>query len=74
MLTPESLAVSAVFRACEWCHAVRGIRVLCRSPRYGIKVLLDIHALAGSQNGFDNSGQVGRCCCCSVKYFNFVLA
>eukprot|EP00752_Nemacystus_decipiens_P018730 g16793.t1 len=28
---------------------------LCR--RYGIRVLLDIHAVAGSQNGFDNSGQ-----------------
>ncbi|CAN0360664.1 unnamed protein product [Ascophyllum nodosum] len=27
---------------------------LCR--RYGMHVLLDIHALAGSQNGFDNSG------------------
>ncbi|CAN0179548.1 unnamed protein product, partial [Hapterophycus canaliculatus] len=25
--------------------------------RYGLKVLLDIHAIAGSQNGFDNSGQ-----------------
>lgn len=27
--------------------------------RYGLRVLLDIHAVAGSQNGFDNSGQVG---------------
>jgi len=25
--------------------------------KYGIKVLLDIHAMKGSQNGFDNSGQ-----------------
>ncbi|CAN0486048.1 unnamed protein product, partial [Ectocarpus sp. 8 AP-2014] len=25
--------------------------------RYGIRVLLDIHAIANSQNGFDNSGQ-----------------
>jgi glucan 1,3-beta-glucosidase len=24
---------------------------------YGIKVLLDIHAMKDSQNGFDNSGQ-----------------
>ena len=24
---------------------------------YGLTVLLDIHALKGSQNGFDNSGQ-----------------
>eukprot|EP00904_Undaria_pinnatifida_P005193 jgi/Undpi1/1803/HiC_scaffold_12.g05190.m1 len=28
---------------------------LCR--RYGMRVLLDIHAIVGSQNGFDNSGQ-----------------
>ncbi|CAN0122225.1 unnamed protein product, partial [Scytosiphon promiscuus] len=28
---------------------------LCR--KYGLKVLLDIHAISGSQNGFDNSGQ-----------------
>lgn len=26
--------------------------------RYGLRVLLDIHAVQGSQNGFDNSGQV----------------
>lgn len=24
--------------------------------KYGIKVLLDVHAVKGSQNGFDNSG------------------
>jgi glucan 1,3-beta-glucosidase len=25
--------------------------------RYNIKILLDVHAMKGSQNGFDNSGQ-----------------
>ena len=34
-------------------------------------VLLDIHALAGSQNGFDNSGQVGGL---SHEVFLFVSA
>lgn len=29
------------------------------SHRYSIRVLLDIHAVKGSQNGLDNSGQVG---------------
>eukprot|EP00903_Cladosiphon_okamuranus_P005957 g5882.t2 len=32
-------------------------RLLDLSRRYGLRVLLDIHAVAGSQNGFDNSGQ-----------------
>jgi glucan 1,3-beta-glucosidase len=27
---------------------------------YGIKVLLDVHAIKGSQNGFDNSGQAAN--------------
>jgi len=28
--------------------------------KYKIKVLLDVHAMKGSQNGFDNSGQSNR--------------
>jgi len=28
--------------------------------KYGLKVLLDVHALKGSQNGFDNSGQMSN--------------
>lgn len=28
--------------------------------KYGIKVLLDVHAMKGSQNGFDNSGQTSK--------------
>jgi len=28
--------------------------------KYGIKVLMDVHAVKGSQNGFDNSGQTKR--------------
>lgn len=31
----------------------------CFGRRYDLRVQLDIHAVAGSQNGFDNSGQVG---------------
>jgi len=27
------------------------------AAKYGIKVLLDVHALKDSQNGFDNSGK-----------------
>jgi len=30
------------------------------ADEYGIKVLFDIHAMKGSQNGFDNSGQARR--------------
>ena len=29
------------------------------ATKYGIKVWLDLHGVPGSQNGFDNSGQVG---------------
>ena len=32
-------------------------RVLALCTKYGLKVLLDIHAMKDSQNGFDNSGQ-----------------
>eukprot|EP00968_Pinguiococcus_pyrenoidosus_P016850 scaffold1638_cov258-Pinguiococcus_pyrenoidosus.AAC.74 len=32
-------------------------RVLDLAAKYDLKVLLDIHAVRGSQNGFDNSGQ-----------------
>lgn len=28
-----------------------------RFAAHGIKVLLDVHAVKGSQNGFDNSGK-----------------
>jgi glucan 1,3-beta-glucosidase len=34
---------------------VERLFALCR--RYNLKVLLDIHAVQGSQNGFDNSGR-----------------
>ncbi len=27
--------------------------------RYGLKILLDLHTVPGSQNGFDNGGQIG---------------
>lgn len=30
------------------------------AQKYDIKVLLDVHAVKGSQNGFDNSGQANR--------------
>ena len=30
------------------------------AEKYSMKVLLDVHALKGSQNGFDNSGQTNR--------------
>lgn len=33
-------------RAVKWCH------------KYGLKVLADVHTAPGSQNGFDNSGQL----------------
>jgi aryl-phospho-beta-D-glucosidase BglC (GH1 family) len=32
-------------------------RLLAMAHHYGIGVLLDIHAVVGSQNGFDNSGK-----------------
>lgn len=35
-------------------------RVLDLCQKYGLSVLLDIHAQKGSQNGFDNSGQSAR--------------
>ena len=28
--------------------------------KHGIKILLDVHAMKGSQNGFDNSGMTNR--------------
>lgn len=31
---------------------------LWEATRYGVGIMLDIHAIAGSQNGVDNSGQV----------------
>jgi glucan 1,3-beta-glucosidase len=30
------------------------------AAKYGLKVLLDVHAMKGSQNGFDNSGTTNR--------------
>jgi len=30
------------------------------ADRYGLKVLLDVHAVKGSQNGFDNSGKANQ--------------
>lgn len=35
-------------KAMKWAH------------RHGVGVLIDLHAVRGSQNGFDNSGRVGR--------------
>ena len=32
-------------------------RLLDWAEKYGLSVLLDIHGVKGSQNGFDNSGQ-----------------
>ena len=34
--------------------------LLDTAQSYGIKVLLDVHAVKGSQNGFDNSGLANR--------------
>ena len=31
--------------------------LLDTADKYGIKVLLDVHAVKDSQNGFDNSGK-----------------
>ena len=44
-------------------HLDRGLDL---AHKYGIKVLLDLHAAPGSQNGFDNSGVV----CKSIQYGN----
>ncbi|KAL1507112.1 hypothetical protein AB1Y20_007968 [Prymnesium parvum] len=35
-------------------------RALALCEKYGLKVLLDIHAVRNSQNGFDNSGEARR--------------
>ena len=29
------------------------------AQEFGLKIMLDIHAAPGSQNGFDNSGRMG---------------
>jgi len=34
--------------------------LLDMGDKYGIKVLLDVHAVKGSQNGYDNSGIANR--------------
>ena len=34
-------------------------RLIKWADQLGLKVLLDIHAAPGSQNGFDNSGRMG---------------
>lgn len=28
--------------------------------KYGLRALLDVHAMSGSQNGFDNSGEARK--------------
>lgn len=44
-------------------HLDRGLNL---AHKYGIKVLLDLHGVPGSQNGFDNSGIV----CKSIQFGN----
>jgi glucan 1,3-beta-glucosidase len=34
--------------------------LMAAAPRYGLSVLLDLHAAPGSQNGWDHSGKAGR--------------
>jgi glucan 1,3-beta-glucosidase len=38
--------------------------------KYGIKVLLDVHAVKDSQNGFDNSGKANRVVWSDEEHFN----
>ena len=45
-------AVEALDKVLKWCD------------KYKIKALLDVHAMIGSQNGFDNSGDYSTCLCC----------
>lgn len=35
-------------------------RVLALLRKYGLRALLDVHAMVGSQNGFDNSGEARK--------------
>ena len=46
-IPPYPKTVQYLDRAMEW------------AQKYSIKVILDLHALPGSQNGFDHSGRVG---------------
>ena len=40
------------------------------AQKYDIKVLLDVHAVKGSQNGYDNSGQSNRTIWTDENNFN----
>jgi hypothetical protein len=56
VFTPYRMYMNTLYCVCVCaCMQVERLFALCR--RYNLKVLLDIHAVQGSQNGFDNSGR-----------------